>query len=91
MRVGVLALQGAFIEHESRIAELGATPFEIRTRTDVESPFDGLILPGVKEDGTPNDIIVTQFEINDSRSFETMYQDIQSEGLQPVLNDYLYV
>ena len=46
MRVGVLALQGAFIEHESRIAELGATPFEIRTRTDVESPFDGLILPG---------------------------------------------
>ncbi len=46
MRVGVLALQGAFIEHESRIAELRATPFEIRTRTDVESPFDGLILPG---------------------------------------------
>ena len=46
MRVGVLALQGAFIEHESRIAELGATPFEIRTRTDLESPFDGLILPG---------------------------------------------
>ena len=46
MRVGVLALQGAFIEHESRIAELGATPFEVRTRTDVESPFDGLILPG---------------------------------------------
>ena len=46
MKIGVLALQGAFIEHESRIAELGATPFEIRTRTDVESPFDGLILPG---------------------------------------------
>ena len=46
MRVGVLALQGAFIEHESRIAELGATPFEIRTRTDVERPFGGLILPG---------------------------------------------
>ena len=46
MRIGVLALQGAFIGHERRIAELGATPFEIRTRTDVESPFDGLILPG---------------------------------------------
>ncbi|MDO5317353.1 MAG: pyridoxal 5'-phosphate synthase glutaminase subunit PdxT [bacterium] len=46
MRVGVLALQGAFIEHERRIAELGATPFEIRTRADVENPFDGLILPG---------------------------------------------
>lgn len=32
-----------------------------------------------------------QFEINDGRSFETMYQDISKEGLQPVLNDYLYV
>ena len=27
---------------------------------------NGLILPGVKEDGTPNDIIVTQFEANDN-------------------------
>ncbi len=32
-----------------------------------------------------------QFEINDSRSFEKMYEDISKEGLQPVLNDYLYV
>lgn len=46
MRIGVLALQGAFIEHERRVAELGATPFEIRERRDLEKPFDGLILPG---------------------------------------------
>ena len=32
-----------------------------------------------------------QFEIDDARSFETMYHDISEEGLQPVLNDYLYV
>ena len=32
-----------------------------------------------------------QFEINDSRSLDTMYKDIADEGLQPVLNDYLYV
>ncbi len=32
-----------------------------------------------------------QFEINDGRSFEKMYSDIAAEGLQPVLNDYLYV
>ena len=32
-----------------------------------------------------------QFEINDDRSLTTMYQDIAAEGLQPVLNDYLYV
>lgn len=32
-----------------------------------------------------------QFEIADSRSLESMYRDIAEEGLQPVLNDYLYV
>ena len=32
-----------------------------------------------------------QFEINDSRSLEQMYADMSNEGLQPVLNDYLYV
>ena len=32
-----------------------------------------------------------QFEIDDSRSLERMYSDITDEGLQPVLNDYIYV
>lgn len=32
-----------------------------------------------------------QFEINDDRSFKEMYENISEEGLQPVLNDYLYV
>lgn len=32
-----------------------------------------------------------QFEIDDNRSFQEMYQDVAKEGLQPVLNDYLYV
>ncbi|MGN0170033.1 MAG: 2-iminoacetate synthase ThiH [Lachnospiraceae bacterium] len=32
-----------------------------------------------------------QFEIDDNRSLDKMYQDIAGEGLQPVLNDYLYV
>lgn len=32
-----------------------------------------------------------QFEINDSRSLDKMYQDIAEEGLQPILNDYLYI
>lgn len=32
-----------------------------------------------------------QFEINDIRSIDIMYKDMSSEGLQPVLNDYLYV
>ena len=32
-----------------------------------------------------------QFEIDDNRSLDKMYKDIADEGLQPVLNDYLYV
>lgn len=32
-----------------------------------------------------------QFEINDGRSFQKMYKDMENGGLQPVLNDYLYV
>lgn len=32
-----------------------------------------------------------QFEIADTRSLDRMYRDITSDGLQPVLNDYLYV
>ena len=32
-----------------------------------------------------------QFEISDERSLSQMYQDMAEEGLQPVLNDYLYV
>lgn len=32
-----------------------------------------------------------QFEIDDNRNFDTMYQDMESQGLQPVLNEYLYV
>ena len=32
-----------------------------------------------------------QFEIDDDRSFDDMYKDMSVEGLQPVLNDYVYV
>lgn len=32
-----------------------------------------------------------QFEISDERSLTKMYRDMATEGLQPVLNDYLYV
>lgn len=32
-----------------------------------------------------------QFEINDDRSFDMMYSDMEKEGLQPVLNDYIYI
>lgn len=46
MRIGVLALQGAFIEHEQMLQKLDTDSFEIRCRADLEQDFDGLIIPG---------------------------------------------
>lgn len=45
-QIGVLALQGAFIEHERMLAKLGVSSFEIRQKKDLENHFDGLIIPG---------------------------------------------
>ena len=46
MRVAVLALQGAFIEHEQMLRQLGVETFEVRQLADWQQPKDGLILPG---------------------------------------------
>lgn len=46
MRIGILALQGAFVEHAAMLDRLGAEHFEIRQRKDLDQPFQGLILPG---------------------------------------------
>lgn len=46
MRIGVLALQGAFYEHIKMLEDIGVSAFEIRQRKDVEANFDGLIIPG---------------------------------------------
>ena len=46
MRVAVLALQGAFIEHERMLQRLGVETFEIRQLSDWQQPKDGLIIPG---------------------------------------------
>ena len=41
-------------------------------------------------DETATDAGDEQFEIADSRSFEEIYDAIRAQGMQPVLNDYLY-
>lgn len=46
MRIAVLAVQGAFLEHEKMLRQLGTDYFEIRKKEDFNQPFDGLILPG---------------------------------------------
>ena len=50
---------------------------------DHESKYTGREDDAVKGD--------EQFEIDDDRSFDDMYRDMSGEGLQPVLNDYVYV
>lgn len=67
------------------IVKIAATKISAGVSTgigDHESKYSG------KEGSAEGD---EQFEINDGRSFEQMYSDMSAEGLQPVLNDYLYV
>ena len=68
------------------IVKIAATKVSAGVSTgigDHESKYTGKEDDAVKGD--------EQFEIDDNRSFETMYKDMSGEGLQPVLNDYVYV
>lgn len=44
--VGVLALQGAFLEHMQCMERLGVHAVELRCAADLQQPLDGVILPG---------------------------------------------
>ena len=46
MTIAVLAVQGAFIEHEKKLEKLGATCIELRKAEDLKQHYDGLVLPG---------------------------------------------
>ncbi len=46
MKIGVLALQGAFAEHEKMLGDLSCETFEIRKKKDLETEMDGLVIPG---------------------------------------------
>ena len=46
MKVAVLAVQGAFIEHEKMLEKLGVECIELRKKEDLDKEFDGIILPG---------------------------------------------
>ena len=67
------------------IVKIAATKISAGVSTgigDHESKYTG------KENSEEGD---AQFEIADNRSLAQMYRDMKAEGLQPVLNDYLYV
>ena len=44
--IAVLAVQGAFIEHERMLRKLGCERIELRQAADLQKPFDALVLPG---------------------------------------------
>lgn len=45
MKIGVLALQGAFIEHEKALQQLDVDPVQVRLPEHLDG-LDGLIIPG---------------------------------------------
>lgn len=84
--VGITVSSRESASFRNGIVKIAATKVSAGVSTgigDHESKYSG------KDDGTETGD--EQFEINDGRSFETMYEDITEEGLQPVLNDYVYV
>ena len=46
MTIAVLAVQGAFIEHEKKLEHLGADCIELRKAEDLNQHYDGIVLPG---------------------------------------------
>lgn len=46
MKIGVLALQGAFIEHINVLQNLGTETVELRQLKDIMQSLDGIVLPG---------------------------------------------
>ena len=63
MKIGVLALQGAFIEHVNILRELGVEAVEVRLPLDLEG-LDGLIIPG--GESTTIGKLANTYELTDS-------------------------
>ena len=76
MKIAVLAVQGAFIEHEKALQRLGVETVELRKAEDLEQDFDGLVLPG-------GESTVQSRLLKELSMFDTLKKRIE-EGL-PVL------
>ena len=75
MRIGVLAVQGAFAEHEAVLRALGADCVELRQKKDIVG-IDGLVLPG--GESTVQGMLLRQLDMFDE------LKGLISDGL-PVL------
>lgn len=84
--VGITVSSRESAQFRNGIVKIAATKVSAGVSTgigDHESKYTGK-----EDDSAKGD---EQFEINDSRSFAAMYRDMSGEGLQPVLNDYVYM
>ena len=84
--VGITVSSRESASFRNGIIKIAATKVSAGVSTgigDHESKYTGKETEDIQGD--------EQFEIDDNRSLGTMYKDIADEGLQPVLNDYLYV
>lgn len=84
--VGITVSSRESAAFRNGIVKIAATKVSAGVSTgigDHESKYNG-----TEAEGTQGD---EQFEIDDNRSLDKMYRDITGSGLQPVLNDYLYV
>lgn len=84
--VGITVSSRESAEFRNGIVKIAATKVSAGVSTgigDHESKYTGRETATAQGD--------EQFEIDDNRSLDKMYRDIAEEGLQPVLNDYLYV
>lgn len=83
--VGITVSSREDIRFRNGIVKIAATKVSAGVSTgigDHESKYSGK---------DKQDIGDEQFEIADERTLDKMYSDMKSEGLQPVLNDYIYV
>ena len=84
--VGITVSSRESAEFRNGIVKIAATKVSAGVSTgigDHDAKYNGKETDEVQGD--------EQFEIDDNRSLERMYKDIEGEGLQPVLNDYLYM
>ncbi len=83
--VGITVSSRETAKFRNGIVRIAATKISAGVSTgigDHEEKYTG------REEGKTGD---EQFEIADTRSLRRMYDDMASEGLQPVLNDYVYL
>ncbi len=84
--VGITVSSRESADFRNGIVKIAATKISAGVSTgigDHESKYNGKDTDNAHGD--------EQFEIDDGRSLDRMYSDISDEGLQPVLNDYLYL